>query len=53
METAGGFEEIFGPEPDIAYSQRTVDDIMKHRRQLSKELFFDKLLEAIGVTERM
>ena len=52
LEDGEGFDTIFGDKPDLAYSQAQVADIQKHRRKLENELFFDKLLKALGVEDR-
>ena len=52
LEDGEGFETVFGEQPDLAYSQHQVTDIQKHRRKLENELFFDKLLKALGIEDR-
>ena len=45
------FESIFGSDPDVAYSQKDIDTVIKTRRQLESQLYFDRLLNAIGVDQ--
>jgi hypothetical protein len=51
MAELEAFESAFGPDPDVAYSQSSMDDIRRNRRRLENELFFDKLLKAVGINE--
>jgi hypothetical protein len=50
-EQVESFEGIFGPEPSVAYTGKLKDDITKHRRRFDNQLFFDRLLTAIGVEQ--
>ena len=45
------FEAVFGFRPDIAYDHQTVDHVLRNRRALENELFFDMLLKALGVSQ--
>ncbi|MCJ1404084.1 hypothetical protein MMC11_007309 [Xylographa trunciseda] len=51
METEEEFDAIFGSEPDLAYHEQTIHDIQKYRRLLENELFFDRLLKAVGIDQ--
>ena len=51
MDQLVSFEAIFGSAPDTAYNQKTIDQIHKTRRYLENELFIDKLLIAVGISE--
>ena len=53
MEYLRDFDVGFGSEADLAYHQKTIDQINMNRRLLENELFFDKLLRAIGITQGM
>ena len=53
MEYLNDFNKFLGPEIDLAYRQETIDQIHKNRRLLENELFFDRLLKAIGIHEGM
>lgn len=50
---AYGFDAVFGSALDLAYQGSTIDEINKHRRSLENELFFDRLLKAIGIEQGM
>ena len=51
MEDFEQFEAVFGFRPDIAYDHQTVDHVLRNRRALENELFFDRLLKALGVSQ--
>lgn len=51
MEEFEQFEAVFGFRPDIAYDHQTVDHVLRNRRALENELFFDRLLKALGVSQ--
>jgi len=51
MEDAEEFYAVFGSEPNLAYQEQTVNEISKHRRSLENELFFDRLLKAVGIDQ--
>ena len=51
METEEQFEAVFGSEPFLAYREQLLHDIQKHRRLLENELFFDRLLQAVGIDQ--
>ena len=59
MDGLDDFHSVFGAEPNLAYHGQTIHEIHKHRHSLGNELFFDRLLRAIGIdkgtssTERM
>ena len=45
------FEAVFDFRPDIAYDHKTVDQVLRNRHALENELFFDRLLKALGVSQ--
>ena len=45
------FEEVFGAEPELAYNEQTTLMINSNRRTLENELFFDRLMKAIGLDQ--
>ncbi|MCJ1416908.1 hypothetical protein MMC32_003247 [Xylographa parallela] len=51
METEEEFNAVFGPEPSLAYQEQLLHNIHKHRRLLENELFFDRLLKAVGIDQ--
>ncbi|SLM41187.1 conserved hypothetical protein [Lasallia pustulata] len=51
MEDFEQFEAVFAFNPDIAYDHQTVDHVLRNRRALENELFFDRLLKALGVSQ--
>ena len=51
MEEYEQFELVFGERPDVAYDKTTIDRILRNRRTLENELFFDRLLKALGVSQ--
>ena len=53
MSYLNDFNAVLGPGVDLAYQQSIVEQINKNRRLLEGELFFDKMLEAMGVHQGM
>ncbi len=53
MEDPEEFYAVFGSEPNLAYQEQIVHEILKHRRSLDNELFFDRLLKAVGIDQGM
>ena len=51
MEDIEDFSIVFGAEPNIAYTEQTIHDILKHRRSLENELFFDQLLKEMEIDQ--
>ncbi|MCJ1308621.1 hypothetical protein MMC25_002274 [Agyrium rufum] len=49
MEDGDDFEEVFGSQADLSYPQKTIDQILRNRRSLENELFFDKLFTTLGL----
>ena len=43
------FDGVFGSEPSVAFSSQTIQQIPHFRSLLENELFFDRLLKAVGV----
>ena len=48
---AGEFEAVFGAKPDLAYQSQTIEQIVRNRRSLENELFFDRLLTAVKIDQ--
>ena len=46
------YEAVFGEGPGTAYTQQTIDRIVRNRRILEDELFVDRLLKALGIKKR-
>ena len=51
MGDLGDFHVIFGSDPNLTYNTKTIEDIHRHRRALDNELFFDRLLKAVGIDQ--
>ena len=51
MDELDQFDSVFGSDPSLAYNNQTVDHILRNRRSLENELFFDRLLNALGVNQ--
>lgn len=49
MEDLNKFEDVFAFNPDVAYKQQTVEDILRHRRTLENVLFIDRLLTTLSI----
>lgn len=49
MEDFNIFEDVFAFNPDVAYKQQTVDDILRHRRTLENVLFIDRLMTTLSI----
>lgn len=49
MEDFNKFEDVFAFNPDVAYKQQTVEDILRHRRTLENILFIDRLLTTLSI----
>ena len=45
------FDSVFGAEPQLAYNEQTISSINGNRRTLENELFFDRLMKAIGMDQ--
>lgn len=53
MDDLDDFEVMFGNNSNIAYEKSASNDIKQRRRSLENELFFDRLLKALGVQKGM
>ena len=51
MGDLGDFHIILGSDPNLTYNTKTIEDIHRHRRSLDNELFFDRLLKAVGIDQ--
>ncbi|KAK5061185.1 hypothetical protein LTR84_007727 [Exophiala bonariae] len=45
------FDAVFQQKPDYALDQKTVENILRHRREFGDELFFDRIWKSIGLTQ--
>ncbi|MCJ1335008.1 hypothetical protein MMC09_000274, partial [Bachmanniomyces sp. S44760] len=48
MEDSGQFEEVFGSDPNLAYSHQTIEKLVHNRKVLEGTLFFDRLLQTLN-----
>jgi hypothetical protein len=46
------FDAVFQARPDYAFEGKTVDSIIKHRKEFGDRLFFDRIWKSIGLTRR-
>ena len=46
------FDAVFQPKTDFAYDTRTVETILKHRKEFGDQLFFDRIWKLIGLSRR-
>jgi len=46
------FDSVFQQKPDYAPDQKTVENILRHRKEFGDELFFDRIWKSIGLTHR-
>ena len=46
------FDAVFQGKTDYAYDNRTVEAVLKHRRDFGDQLFFDRMWKLIGLTRR-
>lgn len=53
MADSYAFETVFGDRQDIIYDNRIAEQIVRNRRLLENELFFDRLLHALGLAKGM
>ena len=53
MASFYAFEAVFGDRQDLAYDNRTAEHVLRNRRALENELFFDRLLQALGLAKGM
>ncbi|EXJ73776.1 uncharacterized protein A1O5_03538 [Cladophialophora psammophila CBS 110553] len=44
------FDAVFQPKTDYAYDSRTVETIIRHRKEFGDQLFFDRIWRTIGLT---
>ncbi|EXJ88812.1 hypothetical protein A1O3_01876 [Capronia epimyces CBS 606.96] len=44
------FDAVFQPKPDYAFDQKSVESILKHRKEFGDQLFFDRIWKSIGLT---
>lgn len=46
------FDAVFQTKPDYSLDSKTVDSILKHRKEFGDQLFFDRIWKSIGLTRR-
>jgi hypothetical protein len=46
------FDAVFQAKTDYAYDNRTVESIIKHRKEFGDQLFFDRIWRLIGHARR-
>lgn len=46
------FDAVFQQKPDYAPDLKTVENILRHRKEFGDELFFDRIWKSIGLTHR-
>lgn len=46
------FDTVFQQKPDFAFDNKTVESILKHRKEFGDQLFFDRIWKSIGLTRR-
>lgn len=46
------FDAVFQQKPDYAPDQKSVETIVRHRKEFGDELFFDRIWKSIGLTHR-
>ncbi|KEF62837.1 uncharacterized protein A1O9_00810 [Exophiala aquamarina CBS 119918] len=44
------FDAVFQQKPDYAPDQKTVENVIRHRKEFGDELFFDRIWKSIGLT---
>ncbi len=53
MDNYEDFDEVFAFDPLFAYSEQTINKILKCRTQsMENELFIDRLLTTLGLEKR-
>lgn len=46
------FDVVFHPKTDYAYDNKTIENIIKHRKEFGDQLFFDRIWKLIGLSRR-
>ena len=46
------FDAVFQPKPDYSLDHKSVEAILKHRKEFGDQLFFDRIWKSIGLTRR-
>ena len=46
------FDDVFKQKPDYAPDHKTVENILRHRKEFGDELFFDRIWKSIGLNHR-
>ena len=46
------FDAVFQTKPDFSYETKTIEGILKHRKEFGDQLFFDRIWKLIGLTRR-
>ena len=53
MASFYSYEALFGVRHDLVYSNRTSEQIIRNRQTLENQLFFDRMLQALGLAKGM
>jgi hypothetical protein len=46
------FDAVFQSKTDYSYDARTVETVLKHRKEFGDQLFFDRIWKLIGLSRR-
>lgn len=46
------FNAVWRDAPDFNLDQKSVDSVIRHRKEFGDELFFDRIWRSIGFTNR-
>lgn len=46
------FDAVFQSKSDYSFDSKTVESIIKHRKEFGDQLFFDRIWKSIGLTRR-
>lgn len=45
------FDDVFDFDPNYAYKEQTINQIIRYRRAMEDELFIDRLLKTLGIKQ--
>ncbi|KAL9027241.1 MAG: hypothetical protein Q9196_004205, partial [Gyalolechia fulgens] len=51
MDNFESFDDLFDFDPDYAYSEQIINQIIRYRRAMEDELFIDRLLKTLGIEQ--
>jgi hypothetical protein len=46
------FDTVFHGKTDYTYDNKSIESILKHRKEFSDQLFFDRVWKLIGLARR-